>query len=223
MTTAAPCCTACRTPLWDTELAAGRWVCERCEHTAFEQLRAMPNLFRRVDTLAALMKGSSPGGIGAPTREAPAPVRLAVLNQTGPGGIVTRLQSGIEDAWRRALGWQPGPNRHHADIDGVTTFLINNLPWACERYDEIAHDLKTIASIHGTLKSLDTGERAPRKFAAYCSTDQCGGEMRITLWTTRATCPDCDTDYDKAALAGLRTELDPDPAAETPVEHEPAA
>jgi hypothetical protein len=211
---APPACTSCRAPLWDTELEAGRWACFRCEDQAAEQLHAIRGTFKRLNTLDGLMKTRGAPAIGSRSNEAPIPARLAVLNHTGPGGIVMRLQSGIEDAWRRALGWRPGPNRHHADIDGATTFLINNLPWACERYDEIAHDLKTIASIHGTLKALETGEPGPRKFAAYCSTDDCTGEMRITLWTVRATCPDCDTDYDKSGLAGLRTELDPDPAVE---------
>lgn len=206
-------CASCDTNLWDTELAAGRHVCYRCEDRAAEQLHTIRGTFKRLDSLDALTKGAAGGeGPRGAGRELPAPLRIAILNQTGPGGVVTQLQSGIEDSWRRALGWTIAPTRHHGDIDGITVFLINNLPWACERYDEIADDLKTIADIHNTLTSLETGERKPRSFAAYCQTPDCEGQLRITLWTARATCPACATRYDKAGLAGLRTELDPSPA-----------
>jgi hypothetical protein len=169
-------------------------------------------MFKRLDTTAALMKGRGAPAIGGGTREAPAPLRIAILNQTGPGGVVTLLQD-IEDGWRKGLGWSMGAKRHHSDIGGAGAFLLNNLPWACEKYPEIAADLTTIASIHGTLTSLETGERGPRKFAAYCNTDDCDGQLRITLWTPRATCPTCGTNYDKTGLAGLLTELDADPQA----------
>lgn len=204
-------CASCNANLWDTELGAGRYVCYRCEDQAAEQLHTIRGTFKRLDNLDALMKvtAGSDGPRGA-TGEAPAPLRIAILNQTGPGGVVTQLQA-IEDDWRKALGWSIAPTRRHSDIDGVTVFLINNLPWACERYDEIADDLKTIANIHSTLNSLETGERKPRAFAAYCGAPDCEGQLRITLKTSRATCPACDTRYDKASLSGLRTELDPDP------------
>jgi hypothetical protein len=212
-----PACSNCDALLWDTELAAGRRACYRCEDAAAEQLHAIRGTFKRLNTLDGHTKvragASGPSG----SKEAPIPPRLAVLNQTGPGGVVPRLQSGIEDAWRKELKrtdprWTMGATRHHSDIDGVTTFLINNLPWACEKYPEIADDLKTIASIHGTLTSLETGERGPRKFTAYCKTDGCDGQLRITLWTTRSTCHGCGTEYDKEGIGGLDSEFGPNPS-----------
>lgn len=201
-------CLNCRNPLWDSEIQAGRYACFRCEDKAAEQLHAIRGTFKRLNTADGHEKVRA--GASGPTgsKEPPVPVRLAVLNATGPGGVVAQLQSGIEDSWRKALGWQMGRTRHHADIDGATTFLINNLPWACERYDEIADDLRAIASIHGRLKGLETGEPASKKFTAYCGADPCAGQLSITLWTSRATCPDCGTEYDKAELAGLMTQYD---------------
>lgn len=212
-------CYSCRNPLWDTEIQAGRYACYRCEDRATEQLHAIRGTFRRLNTIDGHTKIRAAAGGPSGSKEAPIPPRLAVLNQTAPGGVVKQLQDGIEDSWRKALKaddprWTMGATRHHSDIDGVTTFLINNLPWACERYDEIATDLEAINRIHGTLKSLETGERGPRKFAAYCATDDCDGELRITLWTAQATCPQCGTWYGKTGLARLRTELDPDPVHE---------
>ncbi|MET9550575.1 hypothetical protein ABZY36_35520 [Streptomyces sp. NPDC006627] len=204
----APTCASCRTLLWDTEIAAGRYACYRCEDRGAEQLHAIRGAFKRLNTIDGLTKPQN--GVCGPTgtREAPIPPRLAVLAQTGPGGVVAQLQAGIEDSWRNALGWNPGPTRSLSDIDGATTFLINNLPWACERYEEIADDLEAITRIHNTLTSLETGERGPRKFTAYCATTHCTGQLRITLWTSHATCPTCTTSYDKTALAGLVTEYD---------------
>ncbi|MEV6696267.1 hypothetical protein AB0M68_03765 [Streptomyces sp. NPDC051453] len=202
-------CLACNSPLWAAEIQAGRLACFRCEGRASEQLHAIRGTFKRLDTVDGHTKVRG-GGTSGPTgsKEPPIPARLAVLNATGPGGVVAQLQSGIEDSWRKTLGWSMAATRSHRDIDGVTTFLINNLPWACEKYPEIADDLEAISSIHGTLTGMETGERGPRKFTAYCSTDDCHGEMRITLWTARATCPTCRTDYDKAGLGTLVTEYD---------------
>lgn len=205
-----PRCTNCRRALWTTELEAGRWVCERCEHTAFEQLRAMPALFRRVDTLAALMKGSSAGGIGSPNREAPAPLKIGVLNLTAKGGVVTQLQA-IEDDWRKVRARPMGPTRHHSDIDGVTEFLTINVRWACERYEEVADDLRTIARLHGQLSGIDTGAPPPKRFAVYCAAKDCNGTLKITLDTEHATCPDCRTAYSKAKLGRLDSQYGPNP------------
>lgn len=205
-----PSCVKCRRVLWTSELEAGRWACERCETDTAQRLRALPALFKRVNTLAALMKGSSPGGIGSPNREAPAPLKIGVVSLTAKGGVVTELQA-IEDSWRQTLGWPMGRTRHHTDIDGAVAFLTNNLRWACERYEEIADDLKKIANLHGQLSSIDTGQRPPRRFEVYCSTTKCGGIMRVTLDTERATCRDCDTEYGKLELGRLDSEFGPNP------------
>ncbi|MET8404473.1 hypothetical protein [Streptomyces sp900116325] len=203
-------CVRCRRILWTTELEAGRWACERCEIDTAQKLRALPAVFKRVNQLAALMKGSTTGGIGSPNREAPAPLKIGVLNLTAKGGVVTELQA-IEDAWRQTLGWSMGSTRHHADIDGVTTFLTNNLRWACERYEEVADDLKKISSLHGQLSGIDTGVRAPKRFAVYCDTADCGGSMKVTLFTERAACHDCGTEFSKVELGHLDSEYGPNP------------
>lgn len=207
--TAAHCCGKCRHPLWDTELAAGRLVCGRCEHTAFDRLRELPRLFRNLERLDALLKGSSGGGtIGGPSREIPAPLRLTVLALTANGGVVTQLQA-IEDAWRKALGWSMGATRHHADIDGVTTFLINQLGWTCTNYAEISDDIRTINKLHATLKGLETGEPRARRFEVHCSRPGCTGRMAITMRDDQATCPECGTDYQREQLMRLDSEFGP--------------
>ena len=210
MSETSPACVKCRRALWVTELEAGRWACDRCETDAAQQLRDLPHMFRRISTLAALMKGSSPGGIGSPNREAPAPLKIGVLNLTVKGGVVTQLQA-IEDAWRQALGWSMGATRHHADIAGVAAFLTNNLRWACERYEEIGDDLKKISTLHEQLTSIDTGTPPPKRFKVYCDTADCDGEMLISLNTEHATCRECSVEYSGPALREIDSQYGPNP------------
>lgn len=202
-----PCCTKCHAHLWDTELAAGRWACGRCEHTAFEQLRALPALFKSLDQLSALMKGSSTGQVGG-TREIPAPLKLGILSLIAKGGVVTELQI-IEDDWRKALGWSMGATRHHADIDGATTFLINQLGWACSNYGEVDTDLRSIAHLHAQLDGITKGEPGPRRFTVYCGVADCGGAMNITMIVERSRCPDCGETYRRDQLMQLDSEYGP--------------
>jgi hypothetical protein len=202
-------CGKCRHNLWDSEIAAGRWVCGRCEHTAFERLRELPRLFRNLERLDALMKGSSGGGTaGGPSREIPAPLRLGILSLTANGGVVTQLQA-IEDDWRKALGWPMGATRHRADIDGATLFLINQLGWTCTNYPDIDDDLRTIGKIHALLKGLETGEPRARRFEVHCSQPDCTGRMAITMRDDQATCVDCGTDYTRDQLMRLDSQYGP--------------
>ncbi|WP_431040038.1 hypothetical protein [Streptomyces sp. P9-1] len=202
-------CGKCNRTLWDTEIAAGRYACGRCEHTAFERLRELPRLFHNLERLDALMKGSSSSGnIGGPTRERPAPLRLGILSLTANGGVVTQLQA-IEDDWRKALHWSMGATRHHTDIDGATTFLINQLGWVCTNYPDVDDDLRTIGKIHALLKSLETGEPRARVFEVLCNRGNCHGRMRITMRDDEATCPHCGTDYDRDQLMRLDSEYGP--------------
>ncbi|MFD5033632.1 hypothetical protein ACFWM0_24975 [Streptomyces sp. NPDC058405] len=193
----APACVHCHARLRDTELTARRWACLRCEAEAATHLRAIPGLFRRIDTLNTLVKGSSPSGLGGPRHEAPAPLRIAVLNVTGPGGAATQLYT-IGNAWCDALGW-PLFERP-SSVATEAAFLTTNLRWACERYPDVAEDLRAISRIHDTLSSLDTGERQPRRIAVQCP---CGTTLKITLSTPGARCPGCETQYGHAEVLQL--------------------
>lgn len=201
-------CGKCRHSLRDSELAAGRWACARCEHTAFDRLRELPRLFRNLERLDAILKGSSSGAIGGGSSELPVPLRLGIVSLTSNGGVVTELQA-VEDDWRKALAWPMGATRHHADIDGVTTFLINQLGWTCTNYPDIADDLKTVGKLHAKLKGLETGEAPVRRFHVHCSAPDCAGRMLITMRDDDATCPDCGIDYTRDQLMLLDSEYGP--------------
>ena len=201
-------CGKCRQPLWSTEIAARRWVCGRCEHDAFQKIRELPGLFRKLDRVEALLKGSGSGQIGGPTRELGSPLKLAVLALTANGGVVTQLQA-IEDAWRKALGWSMGETRHHADIDGATTFLINQLGWACSNYPDVGDDLRTIQQLHSRLDRLDTGEPQARMIRVHCAQPDCDGSWPVSFDYDGTRCPECRTEYTRREMLRLDSEFGP--------------
>lgn len=93
----------CKRRMWVTE--TGRQACRPCETQAAGHLAELSGLFARLDTTAALMRGSrTGGGATSGSRVPPIPPRMEVLALTGPGGVAARLQA-IEDAWRQALDW----------------------------------------------------------------------------------------------------------------------
>lgn len=204
----ATACTRCRAALWDTELAAGRWACGRCEQTGFDQLRALPALFRRIDQTSALIKGRSGDLVAGTGSGSKPPLNLGILDLTCKGGVVEQLQA-ITDSWFLALRWQPGRTLRHDEIDEAVKPLINNIRWACENYSEIATDLKKISTLHGQLDRLDTGERPAHRIRVHCRTDDCHGRMVITMTTKWATCPDCGTEYDRDQLMRLDSDYGP--------------
>jgi ssDNA-binding Zn-finger/Zn-ribbon topoisomerase 1 len=201
-------CTKCRHQLWDSELAAGRWVCAKCERDAFQRIRELPVLFAKLDRVEALMKGSGSGQIGGPSRELGSPLKLAVLAVTANGGVVTQLQA-IEDAWRKALGWSMGETRHRADIAGATTFLINQLGWACSNYPDVSDDLLVIQQLHTRLGRLDTGEPQARKFEVHCAAAGCDGRWRVSFDYDGTRCPSCRAEYNRREMMRLDSEFGP--------------
>lgn len=201
-------CLKCRRALWTDELAAGCWACRRCEEAAARHLRELPDLFRKADHTAALVKGSRTDVGGGHSAGSSAPVKIQVLSLTANGGAVTTLQA-IEDAWRATLTWSMGETRHRADIDGATGFLINNLRWACESYPEIADDLHAIERLHGQFSSIDTGEQALRRIILHCATEDCDGRIPGNINSKHGTCPKCGHEYDRDSLMRLDSDWGP--------------
>jgi hypothetical protein len=151
-------------PLWTDEL--DRLVCRPCEDRTAARIAELPNLFRKLDRLSSLMKGSRPVSVGSSgSRTAPIPPRLDALDLVGPGGVATKLQA-IEDAWRLALGRRITPRSdgvrlfaswriHPATaVPEHAAFLGINLRLACESYESIGQDIETIRSLHATCTAV---------------------------------------------------------------------
>lgn len=189
-------CTHCPRLLHANEL--GRHACFVCEDRATEQVQAFPALYKELERV--LRPGATPssGGRVTATRSAPLPVALQPLSLRGPGGIVSMLL-GIEQRWRIDLDWNYLPQRggYEKSLAGTVTVIVNNLPWACDKYKPVADDLKLIGTLHAQATSAITGERDVRVPIGCCpvadeeSGQVCGEKLKVSPWALTIRCGGC--------------------------------
>jgi DNA-directed RNA polymerase subunit RPC12/RpoP len=197
-----PKCVACRRDLWENEYE--RQACRPCEDRAAGQLAEIGPLFARLDTTAALVRGSrrtsaAPSG----SRTPPLPVSLAVLNLAAVGGVATRLLA-IEDSWRQALGWSLAPEvRPLTRVVGEgLKFLRNNLLWACSSYESVADDLEEIRRLHAeATAALSPDPRPGRVKIGSCPVVcedglPCRTPLTVTTANSRIRCGGCGSRWD---------------------------
>ncbi|MGA4867597.1 hypothetical protein ACPB9J_33730 [Streptomyces lavendulocolor] len=201
-----PTCTTptCQRALWTDELH--RHACRPCQIKTRTRLADLPGLYTQLDTTAQHMRGTRPShGTPSGTKTPPLPLRLDVVNLTGPGGIAARLQA-IEDAWRTALGrrigtWAGSPAQavpQHVD------FLIINLERVCETYDSVGQDIDDIRRLHAeTLAALTGDPRPGRVDIGPCPTPHpdgsgtvCGQPLTATTNNHRIHCHTCGTRWE---------------------------
>ena len=207
-------CTNCPRLLYTDEL--DRQVCRVCEDRATTQLQALPGLYGQLEHV--LVPGAGHGGSRVTaTRSAPLPTALQPLNLRGPGGIVSMLRD-IEDSWRATLGWTIATFRgdYQQTLGAVVPFLVNNLPWACAAYEEVAFDLQVIGRLHAQAQGVVTGERDVRVPIGCCpvvheeSGIACGERLKVSPWALTIRCGGCGTRWQRdewlrlgAAMRGL--------------------
>lgn len=208
-------CTHCPRLLYTDELQ--RYACRVCEDRATTQLQALPGLYGQLEHVLVPGAASSSGGRVTATRSAPLPTALQPLNLRGPGGIVSLLLD-IEDSWRAALGWTVASFRgdYQQTLAAVVPFLVNNLPWACGSYEEVAFDLQVIGRLHAQADGAVTGERDVRVPIGCCpvvheeSGVACGERLKVSPWALTIRCAGCGTSWQRdewlrlgAAMRGL--------------------
>ena len=201
-------CTNCPRLLHHSEL--GRYACRVCEDTAAKQIRAFatvdkthPGLY---DQLAdVLVPGAAPAGGGKVTtsKSPPLPAAEQPLSLRGPGGIVSVLV-GIEIRWLEENRFTiPGRRGNYEnELGECVKVLINNLPWACDAFDDVATDLGKIAKLHGQATAAVTGERDVRVPLGCCPTvidtmtgELCGAKIRVSPWSPTIRCDLCKTQW----------------------------
>lgn len=186
----------CGRQLWVNE--TGRWSCRPCEDATAKRLTELPGLYRQLDTTAALMRGASKqAGGSSGTKTPPIPPRLEVLSLVGPGGVAARLAA-IEDAWRQTLGWTIAPWRGSPAqaVSVHVEFLVNNLPWACDRYEPVGQDIAELRKLHGEMTALASGEKRPGRVpTGHCPTavgeEWCGAQLAASTTSHRIRCKRC--------------------------------
>lgn len=198
-------CTHCTRQLYRDELS--RAACFVCEERAAKHLKELGRMYGQLaDQLAP---GATPNGARvSASKAAPLPVSLHILNLRGPGGIVTKLQA-IEDSWRAELGWTVATFRGNAEqtLAKVIPFLINNLRWACDKYESVSEDLDVISRLHSQADNSVSGERKTLVpvFCRYLYDDQteCGAPMRIDIGKAVARCSTCGTRWGREEWVAL--------------------
>jgi hypothetical protein len=205
-----PKCVACEKNMWVSE--TDRWSCRPCEDKTAARLAELPALFARINTTAALVRGAR-RGTGMPTgsKVPPIPANAEVLSLAAVGGVVTRMQ-GIEDAWRRELGWTVAPWRGNAGqaVPKVIEFVANNLPWACERYEPVGQDMEEIRRLHAECTAALSPDPKPgRVRIGLCpvvlDSSPCNAQLTATVASPKVRCPQCLTEWpDMGAWRELR-------------------
>ncbi|NUP47532.1 MAG: hypothetical protein HOW97_09495 [Catenulispora sp.] len=193
-------CAHCPRLLRNNELH--RQVCRVCEDRATEQVQALPALYRQLETVLQPSRSGGSTGRTPAGRTAPLPVALQPLNLRGPGGIVSMLL-GIEQRWRIALDWTYLPQRggYEPTLDGTTAVIVNNLPWACDQYTDIAADLMLIGSLHTQAVQAVTGERDVRVPVGACPVIRedtgvaCAQPLKVSPWASAIRCTGCGTSW----------------------------
>ena len=214
MNTAAPCCTACRTPLWDTEL--GRYACRYCTERADQNLRVIagPPIYvgdgskrKLVSGFYAALSGRLMPGRGGDgpcvsgSRTAPVPVRMDILNlMTAGGPILGPLETWVRDweAHGRAEMCEAGTLQQR--VDHAVSTLRFNLEWAATRHPAVDEFVREVGLIRRQCEGQVSGEKPPRRIPVTCP---CGQILRVTIDTDHARCPGCGVDYGHSELLDL--------------------
>ncbi|MEU6990370.1 hypothetical protein ABZ953_06865 [Streptomyces sp. NPDC046465] len=191
----------CRRQLWVSE--TGRRACRPCEDATSKRLADLPNLFRRLDTTASLMRGARRiGGGGGGSKNPPIPPRMEVLALVGPGGVAARL-SAIEDSWRKALGWTVASWRGSPAqaVPEHARFLINNLPWAADAYESVGQDIDDLRKLHSKCKAIVDDERRPGRVQiglcpARYDDSLCGQPLTASAASHRVRCLACGSRWE---------------------------
>lgn len=200
MTTAAPCCTACHRPLYADELA--HYGCRPCTERADQNLRALAG----TDGLYAQLSGRLMPGRGGDgpcvsgSRTAPLPLRLEPLSLMARGGVVTILQTWVDDwhSYGHAAPVRGGTLQQQCD-NAVRTLRFN-LQWAAESHPAFAEFAYELGQLRRQCEGQVSGERPPRRIPVTCP---CGQILRVTIDTAGVRCPGCGVDYGHSELLDL--------------------
>jgi hypothetical protein len=192
VTDTAPTCCLCRSGLYDDEL--DRQACLPCVRRADENLSALAGvrgLYAQLGQQLAPGSGSSGPAVSG-SRAAPIPVRLEPLSLLAKGGVVTILQTWVDDWADHGRAHRTCGGTLQQQLDAAVQTLRFNLDWASAQHLAFAEFAHEVQQIRRQCEGQITGERAPRRIGVACG---CGQTLRITLDTTKVVCPACAQQY----------------------------
>lgn len=188
-----PRCIICPRQLLDHE--AGRFICTPCEQRIDQDLRKLAGpagLYARL--CLRIQPGRGGSDTPAVTRSTghPMPCNEQILNITANGGMVSVLETWVEDWASYGLGIQGDGGRLQHRVDQAVDTLRRNLTRAASRHPAIDECAREIYKARAEAEAIINGERAPRRVAVQCP---CGTVSTVTLDTDRLECRGCQASY----------------------------
>lgn len=198
--------------------AMGGYLCPGCTRDTVVRLECLPTLYAGLLSFLAPSAsiGQGRAGKGGP---APLPVREAVLDLRGPGGMVGVVEdwlSSVRDERRMAQ-----PARPTASVEGrlsaAVTGLIGQMPWIAVSWPqagtfaaEIREVVRSARSIIAPHDPVERGIRLGTCPAVDSSGTICGAVLTYRRGEMVVTCPWCTCTYPPAMWAGLKVFIDKD-------------
>jgi hypothetical protein len=192
VTDTAPACCICASGLYDDEL--DRQACRPCICRTDENLLALAGARGLYAQLGQqLAPGSGSGGpVVSGSRSAPIPVRLEPLSLLAKGGVVTILQTWVDDWADHGRAQRTCGGTLQQQLDAAVQTLRFNLDWASAQHPAFVEFAAEVWQIKRQCEGQVSGERAPRLIGVACP---CGQTLRITLDMDVVNCPACRTRY----------------------------
>ena len=200
MTDTAPACCICHTGLYDDEL--DRQACLPCVRRTDENLLALAGargLYAQLGQQLTPGSGSSGPAVSG-SRTAPIPVRLEPLSLLAKGGVVTILQTWVDDWADHGRAHRTRGGTLQQPLAAAVQTLRFNLDWASAQHLAFAEFAHEVQQIRRQCEGQITGERAPRRIGVACP---CGQTLRITLDATKVVCPACAQQYGHSEALSL--------------------
>ncbi|MEV7364283.1 hypothetical protein [Streptomyces sp. NPDC091299] len=189
----APRCTICPRQLLDHE--AGRFICTPCEQRIDQDLRKLAGPAGLYARLCLRIQPGRRGGDGPAVSGSPGarlPVNETILSLTANGGIVSTLETWVEDWASYGLGVHGTGGRLQHRVDTAVVTLRRNLGRAAYRHPALDEFGSEVGKIARQAEAIITGEKKPRVIPVMCP---CGTVTGVTLNTDGFTCRDCRTEY----------------------------
>jgi hypothetical protein len=185
-------CVICPRQLLDHE--AGRYICTPCEHRIDRDLREIAGPSGLYARLCLRIQpgrgGDGPAVSGTPGRSTPC--NEQVLSLTANGGIVSTLETWVEDWSSYGLGVHGSGGRLQHRVDQAVDTLRRNLTRAAYRHPALDEFSREIGQSRRQVEVIVNGERQPRRVAVQCP---CGTISSVTLDVDRLECRGCERKY----------------------------
>ncbi|MEH0442480.1 hypothetical protein QA811_02095 [Streptomyces sp. B21-102] len=194
-------CVICPRQLLDHE--TGRFICLPCEHRIDADLRQLAGpagLYARLCLRVQPERSAANHGAVSGTPGRGVPPNLEVLSLTSNGGIVSTLETWVEDWSTYGLAIQGAGGRLQHRVDTAVSTLRRNLARAASRHPALDEFGKEIYKIRSQAEAIITGEKKPIPIPVVCP---CGTITSITLNTDGFECRTCGMEYGHRAAMHL--------------------